>query len=314
MTMKLGDYLTDSDAKSPSAAPVAQYLRVSAPSESSNDVRSSNDMRPSNDMAPSNDMVSSADVPDNANDRVTTNVPVEPIETDKSDLSSSDGSTSADSSSETVTDSAQTTVVPESLGENDTTLEPETSEETDPAAAPETSEETDTTSTNETSEKTESAAAPETSEETDTTSTTETIEETDTSAMPETSGEIDITAETSSTIDDQMVDIGVNDALTSKNITEIIDEIFDYTGTFSSFSSSSSSSSFAPQITTDNDVFAATVSEPSDDPIEINVNTDAGVLPNGAETTNEMRNLYGSNDVFIHTSLCLLCIFFLSLR
>merc|ERR1712151_1127412 len=107
-------------------------------------------------------------------------------------------------------------------------------------------------------------------------------ETSDTTAPPETSEETDVTAVTDSTTDGQMEDI---DSVVppSENITEVVDEIF------------------AP-------------AETESGSFGINVNTDPGVLPSGAEAANGMRNLYGSNDVFIHTSLCLLCIFFLSLR
>merc|ERR1712232_433418 len=216
-------------------------------------------------------------VPDGASDRVTTDVPVESIGTDVAD-----------------TDSSQTTKFPESVGES--TSPPETTDTTSP---PET---TDTTSPPETPD----TAPPETS---------------DTTAPPETSEETDVTAVTDSTTDGQMEDI---DSVVppSENITEVVDEIFapaetesGSSGTFTFTSTSLPIPTFPP--IADNGVDNADVSapaEPEDGSFEINVNTDPGVLPSGAEAANGMRNLYGSNDVFIHTSLCLLCIFFLSLR
>merc|ERR1712232_573248 len=242
--------------------------------------------------------------PDGASDRVTTDVPVESIGTDVAD-----------------TDSSQTTKFPESVGES--TSPPETTDTSSPpeisdtASPPET---TDATSLPETSDTT---SPPET---TDTTSPPETPdtappETSDTTAPPETSEETDVTAVTDSTTDGQMEDI---DSVVppSENITEVVDEIFapaetesGSSGTFTFTSTSLPIPTFPPIAAkgVDNaDVSAP--AEPEDGSFEINVNTDPGVLPNGAEAVNGMRNLYGSNDVFIHTSLCLLCIFFLSLR
>ena len=115
------------------------------------------------------------------------------------------------------------------------------------------------------------------------------------------------------TEDISLTDIDVDK---TSNITEIIEDLFSTgTGTVTG----TMTATFAPQEVV-SEIISNIEPEATDavsietlGPI-INVNEDPGVLPGGALAANGIGNIYGSGDIFIHTSLCLLCVFFMSIR